>query len=88
MQGKLTFANTVEQFDAGNCDGGVVEASLLRQRLSRRIDTPDESKSSGSRGKGSALEARRAKLHEPLSPYSALQGNPGIVAIPWENHWS
>jgi hypothetical protein len=25
MQGKLTFANTVEQFDAGDCDGGVVE---------------------------------------------------------------
>jgi hypothetical protein len=24
MQGKLTFANTVEQFDAGDCDGGVV----------------------------------------------------------------
>jgi hypothetical protein len=25
MQGKLTFANTVEQFDAGDCDGGVFE---------------------------------------------------------------
>ena len=25
MQGKLTFANTVEQFDAGDCGGGVVE---------------------------------------------------------------
>jgi hypothetical protein len=35
MRGKLTFANTVEQFDAGNCDGGVVEVLGADVTLSR-----------------------------------------------------
>jgi hypothetical protein len=40
MQGKLTFANTVEQFDAGNCDGGVVEVLEAEHGPGSGLDTP------------------------------------------------
>ena len=40
MQGKLTFANTVEQFDAGNCDGGVVEVLEAEDGPDSGLNTP------------------------------------------------
>src|SRR6202040_1026299 len=40
MQGKLTFANTVEQFDAGDCDGGVVEVLEAEHGPGSGLDTP------------------------------------------------
>jgi hypothetical protein len=40
MQAKLTFANTVEQFDAGDCDGGVVEVLEAEHGPGSGPDTP------------------------------------------------
>jgi hypothetical protein len=40
MPGKLTFADTVEQFDAGDCDGGVVEVLEAEHGPGSRLDTP------------------------------------------------
>jgi hypothetical protein len=40
MQGKLTFANTVEQFDAADCDGGVVEVLETEHGTGSGLDTP------------------------------------------------
>ena len=40
MQGKLTFANTVEQFNAGNCDGGGVEILEAEHGPGSGLDTP------------------------------------------------
>jgi hypothetical protein len=40
MQGKLTFANTVEQFDAGDRDGGVVEVFEAEHGPGSGLDTP------------------------------------------------
>jgi hypothetical protein len=40
VQGKLTSANTVEQFDAGNCDGGVVEVLEAEHGPRPGLDTP------------------------------------------------
>ena len=39
MQGKLTFANTVEQFDACDCDGGVVEVLEAEHGPGSGLDT-------------------------------------------------
>ncbi|WP_433970434.1 hypothetical protein [Tunturiibacter gelidiferens] len=35
MQGELTFANTVEQFDPGDCDGGVVEVLESQEMINK-----------------------------------------------------
>ena len=40
MQGKLTFANTVEQFDAGDCGGGVVEVLEAEHGPGSGLDAP------------------------------------------------
>jgi hypothetical protein len=40
MQGILTFANTVEQFDAGDGDGGVVEVLEAEHGPGSGLDTP------------------------------------------------
>jgi|ERR1700677_2483388 hypothetical protein len=40
MQGKLTFTNTVERFDAGDCDGGVVEVLEAEHGTGSGLDIP------------------------------------------------
>jgi hypothetical protein len=40
MQGELTFANTAEQFDTGDCDGGVVEVLEAEHGTGSGLDTP------------------------------------------------
>jgi hypothetical protein len=40
MRDKLTFANTVEEFDAGNCDGDVVEVPAAEHGPGSGLDTP------------------------------------------------